>query len=552
MKLFRKINDERGMALLIALMLVIMMSIIGIGIIKSSNDEISIAGNEMHEMKTFYAAQAGLDKAVAELQSDYEAEWTIPDILPAGSLNVDGITIVYSSTIDATVQKTLTKGPLAGLQGTVTPYHISSVAYDQSFNTQMTLEETFEVSLVPIFQFSVFYENDLEIAPGPSMILLGRIHSNADVYLQSNSGIDIDSYFTSHGDIHHGRKPGSGQSDSNGDVDIMGIDGSFHSMRDGSGWLDSDDSYWFDSAAARWGGRVQDAAFGQERLNLPIEDPTNPHSIIERDTTGGTGTSMENDATFKLKDGAALWYNGSAWIDVTATLLADGSLQETTFHDMREGQDVTVYDVDMSIFKSSAYFPSNGLMYTADNRSGLRGTRIYNADEVGAPFTISSENPVYTKGDINTVNKQPMAIITDALYILSDNWDDDPSKAASSNKYDRPAITTTTNFSYITGNRETADGVYNGGLENLPRFLEVWSGDTLNYKGSMINLWLSQEAVGDWSGGYYSPPFRSWEFDTDLLDPANMPPGTPMVRGFTRLGWKQAHVGYAFSGEATD
>ena len=32
-----------------------------------------------------------------------------------------------------------------------------------------------------------------------------------------------------------------------------------------------------------------------------------------------------------------------------------------------------------------------------------------------------------------------------------------------------------------------------------------------------------------WNGGYYSPPARNWEFDTRFEDPANLPPGTPVV-----------------------
>ena len=544
-----KIINERGLALFIALMLVLMLSIIGIGIIKSTNDEISIAGNELNEMKTFYAAEAGLDKAAAAIQTEFETTGVPPVNMPHAVFDIDGINTGYDAVAGDTLNKTLTKGSMAGLRALVKPFTIVATAVDTSRYTAVTLEESFEVALVPIFQFSVFYETDLEIAPGPVMQLLGRIHSNSDIYIQSGNRIDIDSYLTAFGDIFHGYKPGSGLSDQNGEVNIKSLDGNFYSMRDGTDWLESDDANWFDAAAARWGGRVQDAAFGQERLNLPLENSTDsPHKIIERESTGGgNNDSFEKKATFKIMDGVAKFYNGGAWVDVTAPLLASGALVETTFHDKREGNDVTVYDIDMSKFRTSAYFPTNGIMYTGDNRSGLHGTRIYNADEIGQPFTIASENPVYTKGNINSVNKVPMAIITDALTILSNNWKDNPTFAASANKADRPAQATVTNFSFITGNRETGAGgaAYNGGLENLPRFLEDWTGDNLKFRGSMINLWLSQVLTGNWSGDYYSPPNRDWAFDPDLNDPNKLPPGTPCVRAFLRLGWKQSDVGYS-------
>jgi len=549
MKTLAKIRNQRGIALFIALMLTLMLSIVGIGIIKSSNDEISIAGNELNEMKSFYAAEAGLDKAAALIQTEYEDTGVPPLNMPAETLQVNNLTVQYATTPEDTLQKVLTKGSLAGLNALVKPFTITATAYDNLNNTEVSLEQTFEVALVPIFQFSVFYETDLEIAPGPQMLLFGRVHSNGDVYLQSGNTLNIDSYFTAYGDIYHGRKPGSGQSTSDGEVNIMGLDGNYHSMRDGGGWLESSDSHWFDSAAARWGGRVQDAAFGQERLNLPLDNPDDPHSIVDRaSANGGNPDSFENQAEFKIIDGQALYdIGGNNWIDVTSELVADGSLKETTFHDKREGENVTVYDIDMSVFKNSARFPNNGIIYTADDRNSLNGTRIYNADDIGAPLTIASENPVYTKGDVNTVDKQPMAIITDALTILSDHWNDNSYYAANWDKNVRPASETDVNFSFITGNQETgADGAgYNGGLENLPRFLENWSGKTLQFRGSIINLWLSEVATGEWSGSYYSPPNRDWAFDPDLTDPNKLPPGTPMVRTFVKLGWKQADIGYA-------
>jgi len=551
MKLRQVLQSDRGMALFIALMLTLMLSIVGIGIIKTSNDEISIAGNELNEMRTFYAAEAGLDRAAADIQTQYDSTGAPPTTMPADSMNFDDNAVTYSTVAGNTVQKTLTKGTLTGLDALVKPFTITATSVNTNKQTAIQLEETFEVALVPIFQFSVFYENDLEIAPGPQMLLFGRVHSNRNVYIQSDNVINIDSYLTAFGDIYHGRKPGSGMSTGNGDVNIKDIDGNYQSMRDGGDWLDALDSYWIDSATSRWGGRVQDAAFGQEELNLPLaNNGDSTHKIIERASAGGgNADSFEHQARFKIIDGQALYdVGGGSWVDVTATLLANGSLVQTTFFDKRENQNVTVYDLDISIFKGSAYYPANGIIYTADNRGGLRGTRLKNATDIGRPLTLASENLVYTKGDINTVNKQPMAIISDALTILSGNWSDDPAIAANNDKNVRPATATTVNFSYITGNKNTGEGgaAYNGGLENLPRFLEVWTGQTLQYRGSIICLWLSQQTSGNWDGSYYSPPNRDWAFDSDLNDPNKMPPGTPAVRTFIRLGWRQHDVGFAY------
>jgi len=544
--MFAKMKNQKGIALLIALMLMLMLSIIGLGIVMSSNDEVTIAGNEYNEMRSFYVAESGLDIASAAIQAYYEVYGEPPIVYPADTQLIDGITMGFSTIMETPTQHTLVKGAYAGLRSFSQPYGILSTAVDSSHATAVSLEQTFEVAMIPIFQFAVFYDEDLEIAPDAAMILNGRVHSNHDIYLQSDLKLQFGSYLTATGNINHGRKAGSGLTVSNGDIDILSTDGNYYSMRDGSDWLESSDPYWYDSTSVRWRGRVQDASFGQENLKLPIQSPTDSlHKIIEP-AAGGNTDSYENKATFKIIDGRAEAYVGGMWIDVTPTLLASGVLKHATFFDKRENQDINVYDVDMSLLNASGYFPSNGIIYISDERASLRGTRITNASDIVRPLTIASENPVYTKGDINSINKVPMSIITDALTILSDNWSDDPAFAAASDKNLRQAQNTTINLCFITGNHETGGGgaTYNGGLENLPRFLENWTGKTLTYRGSMVNLWYSQMATGFWSLDYFSPPNRNWAFDPDLNDLANMPPGTPMVRAFIRWGWKQIDVGY--------
>ena len=91
----------------------------------------------------------------------------------------------------------------------------------------------------------------------------------------------------------------------------------------------------------------------------------------------------------------------------------------------------------------------------------------------------------------------------------------------------------------MTGNQNTGEdgSSYNGGLENLLRFLEDWSGVTFTFRGSMVDIWNSEQAVGHWSGSYYRPPNRNWTFDTDLLDPANLPPAAPNLNILQRVSW---------------
>ncbi len=549
------IHNERGIALIIALMIMLMLIIIGLGIVKSSNDEITIAGNELNEMRAFYAAESGLEKGTAAIQAHYEATGIPPSSFPAETLLFAGVAFGYSTVPEAPEIKTITKTALAGLEAFVRPYHISSTAVDSSHSTAVTLEQHFEVAFVPIFQFGAFYNSDLEIAPGTVFGPLYRIHCNSDVYVQSSLPLQIESYVTAVGNIYHGPKTGSGMAETAGDVLIMGGDKNFHSMKDGTDWLDATVPYWYDSAASRWDGRVQDATFKIEPLSLPFTVGSGmDHQLIDRYNATTNPYSIEIKSSFKFIDGRAYYdIGGGTWADITSSLTSAGVISETAFHDKRENNEITVIDFDFNALKLTTYIPTNGIVYFSDSRPGLRGLRLRNASDIGMPLTIASRNPVYTVGDVNTINKRPVAIIADALTVLSGNWSDVPGKAASALVSHRPAINTTLNLSFVAGHMATGSGTsaYSGGLENVIRLLEDWGGRTLTFRGSMTSLWYSRVAVGNWSPSYFVPPARDWAWDPELSDANAMPPATPAVRAFIRWGWKQKDVGYVPSEFAT-
>ncbi len=536
------INSERGMAALIALIMVAMLTLLGLAALSTSDDEVTIAGNELQETRAFYAAEAGLEKSAADLQSEYDTTGLPPVAMPAGTVSVNNCLVNYTTTDNGpAVQKNLSSGTLAGLHALVKSFTITSAASNPVDNAKVQLSQTFETALVPIFQFAVFYGNDLEIAPGPDMTLMGRVHSNGNLWLQSNNNLYMDSYVTASGNILHGRKGAGGVG--TGDVQIKDTDGNYASMKEGSGWLDADDSYWYDSSVARWQGRVQDSAHGQGPLNLPLSSTAggDPHKLIEQESSNPD--SYEHKATLKFIDRQAYQKVGGAWVNVTANMISDGVITFTDdkFYDGREKTNVDCMELDIKELYDEGYAPSNGVVYFSDQTSDFPAMRINNGSKLDAGLTIASENPVYTKGDYNEVDKKPASILADAITFLSSSWDD---SKGSGSKYNRIATPTTVNASYLTGNIETTQSDYNGGFENLPRFLEEWSGKKFTWTGSAVNLWYSIQANGTWNGNYYSPPNRDWSYDPDLDDPNKLPPETPVVRIFQRTGWQQQYVGY--------
>ena len=154
-------------------------------------------------------------------------------------------------------------------------------------------------------------------------------------------------------------------------------------------------------------------------------------------------------------------------------------------------------------------------------------------------MTVASDNAVYIQGNYNTSSWQPSAVIADAVYLLSDNWTD--AANANINNSLNSASTTTFNVAILAGDNPNNLGAYNGGLENFPRFLESWSGQTCTIVGSFVNLFLSVNADGQWSYGspVYQAPTRDWSFDVRFLDFDNLPPGTPSVGTVLRISFRQ-------------
>ena len=533
---------ESGIVMIICLALLLILSLIGLSSILTSNSDMQISGNEMNHTGAFYAAESGIEKAAASIATSYETVGAPPSPLPCETLTDNKYKYTYITTdMGAATQTTLNKGIYKGLYGLVKTFQISSVGFDTNGEAGVNLHLGMQDALVPLFQFAVFYEQDLEIAPGPNMILGGRVHSNHNTYLQANNNLNIDSYLSAAGDIIHGRKPGSGQSESDGNVFIKDMNGVYQNMKNAdNSWLDSRSHDWVANSLARWGGLVQDRSHEVSEMYLPVVTNGPTTNLIDRATNNAD--SYENKAGLKIVDNQALYLQADgSWRDITTDPGFTAAVTYGSFHDGRENKDVTSLDIDLQKLGDAHLYPSNGIIYASVPTGGgtLSAVRLKNGSTLQRSLTVATNNPLYTQGNYNTINKKPSAFLADAITVLSGNWSDANSRR--SLDY-RNATATTVNASFLTGNTETgAHGQgYNGGLENLVRFLEKWDGITYNWKGSAVDLWYSRQATAAWSyGSYYTAPNRDWTFDNDLLHIENLPPGTPLVNIIQRMDWKE-------------
>jgi hypothetical protein len=174
-----------------------------------------------------------------------------------------------------------------------------------------------------------------------------------------------------------------------------------------------------------------------------------------------------------------------------------------------------------------------------------------------AGFTVASENPIYVQGDYNATSTSvvaepnvPSALMADAVTLLSNAWTDAASFRFANDATNRNATESGYRFAMITGKsvpfaKPGGWGVQeygsDGGVHNFMRMLEDWSGQNLRYRGSMVSLFFSRQAVSTYraDANIYSPPTRGYNFDTDFLTPILLPPGTPMFRDVNTLKFRQ-------------
>lgn len=408
------------------------------------------------------------------------------------------------------------------------------------------VRRVFQKRILSPWAYAIFFDDVLEIHPGPTFEVNGWVHSNQSIYACPDGGnpLTFNDQITS----------------------VATFD---------TAYLDTDWQWRNKSSAV---GKPNDYADGVTPVsNVTRENPfgidPSQFNISDANTNNDTyreiieRPNMSGDDTFKRVDVdgtlvSARLYNEAGvkvLVDAAGTLTvmnASGAVITDpvvldaitgtngpinlgpSVQDTREKASVRMVDVDVSKIDPSKIPGWNGQIYVADTSaittasagtSIHRGVRLKNGSILPqSGLTVVSDNPVYIQGDYNSdlTKWQPAAIMADAINIYSNAWNDANSSLALSS---RTAKNTTIDVAFLSGNvpsdgSKSGNNEYSGGVENFPRFHEQWSGKTFTYRGSMVQLYKSQQSTGRWASASYGAPKRDWSFQTNLL--SNPPPGT--------------------------
>ena len=419
---------------------------------------------------------------------------------------------------------------------------------------------------LPVFEFAIFYNNLLEFTWTAPLTINGRTHANADIYVGSTLALTFNSTVTATGIITKTNWDGHTTAEYTGALNYNGNPGYITNMPALTLPIGADNSPAAMHGIIEMPPTYEDpnSLMGQQRYfnkagivllvsNSTVSvilkaSPADPSPIFIQANYFPTNYAFSNYVQI---------FTNFPFLSVT-----------NRFTDQRElSKTIKTTQINVGAYKNwlvtnpfvAFKFPAGSdvlpnILYVADNRTNLStelvAVRLTNGIVIptnkapsGAAtgFTVATPNPLYILGNYNcpdaaslgTTNTSktfPASLISDALTILSPTWSDGASSGAYSS---RNASSTTINAAILSGNVcSTGPGSteYSGGLMNLPRLLENWSGDTLTLNTSIVNLFNSVRATNQFQnpGVYYSAPTRQISFDRNFQDRLRQPPGTPL------------------------
>lgn len=413
------------------------------------------------------------------------------------------------------------------------------------------VKRSINYTVVPLFQATAFFEDNLELYKTAPMTIDGLVATNSEAYVSQRQEDVGDLTFTGNlsyavnyvdnvappkADTWSGYTPNSAftpnysvgvdqQVDQVNRMEVLGLDA--------AGNLSTKDSNPNNDSA-------------REIIEPPntYVDPITQKIIT---TASASDPQAISDRRIYNKAGIRIRVSGSSYTITTAngtTLTSSqktaltNALSKQSVYDRREGKTVDITTLDIGAAKNTLQAASNfnRILYIDDTTStgynDPKAVRLTNGSTLPTNgLTVASQNPVYIQGDYNTGGSKPSsAVFADAVTILSNGWKDNTAGSALSA---RKASDTTVNTAIVAGflpsgwvNPATgAEYGYSGGLNNFPRFLEDWTNKDFNYMGSMIELFTSAIGTGMWdTGNIYVPPNRNWRFDATFVD--DPPPGS--------------------------
>jgi hypothetical protein len=384
-------QNSRGFTLIAALLLTILLSGMAVGLLFIVSNESRMGGNDLEGNLAYYAAEAQVENLTSELSQLYQTSQvptaasinalssTAAQANAVGGANISNIVYGTSNSTGyfITWPATQTSGAACpnppepcgswdivgagqdqGMVATLIPFTLNVTATRQAGSGQtstdaaaatgasVNLTRTVEVALLPAFEFGIFCDGDCDYFAGPPFNFGGRVHTNGNLFLASNTGpLTFTDKVTAVGQVilsqlENGTAAGSSSGSYNGSIYIPSAAGacpdapaqgpatncanlSAGSWTGGFPPTGAANPAWTGISKSTFNGFIENGSTGATKLQLPFVNSSKVGAIdiIRRPTPGDTtqiaGARLYNEASIRilLADTEAALYPGETRSD---------------------------------------------------------------------------------------------------------------------------------------------------------------------------------------------------------------------------------------------
>jgi hypothetical protein len=412
-----------GFALIMIMILVAVMLTVFASMMYwvSSNSKITLRNNAYTSAEA--AAESGTETVLAPMIRDYTAGglnsasiytnlvdqtgWPISYSFPSNYLYINKLYETNLSYLSAEF------GNLMGYVDYVTN-QVTATASSGPVSVPATVQQTLEFASIPIFQYAIFYNMDLEICPGAAMTISGHVHSNDNIYYTGNSSSQPLTFSTQ--------------------VDASGFTTNSRSPNDSQTW--SPGNVIFSMAGQ--------PVHGADSLNMPVGTNNNPAAVVgiiqlppsnliaqnplNAAAYSPTGSVyLYNAADLIITNSATSWTNFTVLYDnqyvtppltvvqpdvqvyITNTLNHNSStnyfysfVTNATFYDYRESDTVQAIQIDVGKF--NAWLTNNTAIVTHTGTTTITTTTIGGTNRGGYQYNQLNTTSSSSKGhNINSI-----------------------------------------------------------------------------------------------------------------------------------------------------
>lgn len=446
---------QKGWALLVVLSLATCALMVLASVMSWANENATVAERNSEYFQTSYAAESAVEKVISTMFSQYQDFGmgyistnlsSYATILPNSQDSAYWANFQFSggSTANRVIvtniannQQVVMTGTSAGLNLDENTYEI--IANAQNINTEYqvlsTVGEQIYLGTIPLFQFAIFYQDTLEMAPGAAMTVSGPVHANTNIYLDPQGGLTFSATISSSGTIYTNQSP---------------LDPSSRTYS----WVD------YNGSPAEKNGTIP--------LNLPVgtnatgtvsNSSQNVYAILQVPTSSETPTSLTGSNLLYNKADMIITINSNNTISVTsgavvnnqATVISNSQWQtflstNGTFYDQRDS--LTVNPVTINV--------GNLLQWSATNTV---------LNPVLATYRQSS-----SQGNVQSIyvidNRNTSSNVVTTVYTTTTNYATNSTTTSgypTAGTYTPPV---TTNVTATSSSSKPATGTYLGSYTN--------------------------------------------------------------------------------------